>query len=117
MRRVLATVILEAPVWPQQAWYPLLLESVSDFPLLIQNSPDILTNSLGDSHPLVRVGSLSLAVWRLSGVPSEVEAFRTKLWNCYKQESGETLPKRMIQPGVIGWAGASSGVPIPFREI
>ena len=62
--KVEAVVI--APVWCNQVWYPLLLHSLQDAPILLPNTMDIVLNPQGEPHPLVQEEHLPLACIRES---------------------------------------------------
>ena len=64
-QKVEAVVI--APVWCNQVWYPLLLQSLQDAPILLPNTMDIILNPQGEPHPLVQQGHIPLAAWPVSG--------------------------------------------------
>jgi len=71
-------VILIAPCWPNQAWFPVLLELLTDLPRRIPNWERLLW------HPIGRVyhqtpSFYNLHAWRLSGMASEREAFQRRL--------------------------------------
>ena len=73
-----AQISLIAPYWPNQAWFPVLLELLVDHPRRLPDWTHLLW------HPIGRVYHQTpefyrLHAWRLSGVPSESEAFRKKL--------------------------------------
>lgn len=78
-----ANVVLICPVWPTQPWFPDLLETSIDCPRWLPRSDDLLTSPMGEAHPLIYFGSLNLAAWRLSGIPSEGRAFRNRLSTFY----------------------------------
>ena len=48
-----AKLVLVAPIWRAQAWYPVLLEMLVDIPLLIPQRRDLVTASLPESLPEV----------------------------------------------------------------
>ena len=50
VRQNVEQLILVAPVWPSQPWYPLLLQLCIDHPLLFPMSPTLLTRD-NQSHP------------------------------------------------------------------
>ena len=56
-------LVLVAPVWKAQAWYPMLLQMLARVPILILQSPDtiqpVCQNDLPDIIP-------QLAVWVIS---------------------------------------------------
>ena len=60
------TAVLIAPVWTNQVWFPLLLSSLMDFPILPATN-NILTSSQGTNHPMVKEGHLPLGAWPVSG--------------------------------------------------
>ena len=61
VRQNVEPLILVAPVWPSQPWYPLLLQLCIYHPLLFPMSPTLLTRD-NQSHPLP---NLQLADWKL----------------------------------------------------
>lgn len=70
-----ARVILIAPCWPQQQWFPDLLELLIDHPRRLP----LWRNLLIQTHSKQRstqLQILQLHAWRLSSVYSEQEAFR-----------------------------------------
>ena len=71
-------VVLVAPVWPHQPWYPHLLQRLSAAPLLLPVPQ--LRDPYGNHHPLHR--SLQLGVWTISGLPFRNEAFQRRLRTC-----------------------------------
>lgn len=73
-----AAVLLIAPCWPRQPWFPLLLQLLVDYPFQFPPKHNLLTQLQGRiSHP--NVSSLHLTAWPLSGIISEQRAFRKKL--------------------------------------
>ena len=69
-------LVLIAPVWPTQPWFPVLFSMAIRRPILIPVSGDLLINHRGDSHPLIVQGSLSLATWLVSGNLSQQKEFQ-----------------------------------------
>ena len=72
-------ILLIAPVWPGQPWYPTLLETLVDYPILLPMLPDLLTDPFNQQHPLLSAKVLQLAAWKVSGNVSMQEEFRSKL--------------------------------------
>ena len=68
-------LVLVAPVWPTQSWYPLLLQMSIDLPVLIPPSPQLFSNS-ELLHPLT---NLQLPGWRLSAKTVKHQIFQKKL--------------------------------------
>ena len=46
-------VVLVAPVWETQSWYPYLLQLLIDYPLLLPVQPDLLSDPFKGKHPLL----------------------------------------------------------------
>ena len=62
-----ATLLLVAPVWCQQPWYPMLLRVLIEQPVLIPSSHLLLTAPDGAPHPMCLNQRLVLAAWLVSG--------------------------------------------------
>jgi hypothetical protein len=45
-----ATLTLITPYWPSQAWFPTLLELLSEIPMVPHPMPDLHTSPLGQCH-------------------------------------------------------------------
>ena len=72
-----AVVLLIAPVWPTQSWYPLLLQLSTGQPILLPRLDNLL--SLPDNpgqHPLRH--KLNLVAWTLSGKLFQTRDFQSK---------------------------------------
>ena len=108
-----ARVILVAPVWKGQPWYPALLEMLFDFPRqlpcthrLIQWKAD---RSQWDLLP-------QLAVWPISGKSLDVQTFQVKLRSSSSHHGEAKHLAHMIPTSRSGWAGVLIGVVIPFQD-
>jgi len=62
-----------APVWPNQPWFPQLLNSLNGVPILLPQSPEIVTNPLGQNH----LGGSP--AWPVSGDQAKQENFLNEL--------------------------------------
>ena len=69
LRENVEAMILVTPTWQTQAWYTLLLRMSIQRPLLLPAPPNLLLNTLGEKHPLVKTRSLRLAAWKITGKP------------------------------------------------
>ena len=58
------SLVLIAPTWHSQVWYPQLLDQLSDYPWILPSFPLLLQNQ---PHPIILSGSLVLAAWKVSG--------------------------------------------------
>jgi hypothetical protein len=90
IRQFRCRVILIAPYWPSCQWFPELLELIVEQPLELPVIKTLLRQSHNYRlHPEPQ--RLLLHAWRLSGVRSETEAFRTR----WPTESPE-LPAKLL---------------------
>ena len=71
-------MLITAPVWPAQHWYPLLLQMLADFTLLLTNQRDPLRNPHQQCHPLIQNSHqiLKLGAWLVSGIPCQAASFQ-----------------------------------------
>ena len=110
-------VLIIAPVWPAQHWYPLMLQMLADYPLLLPKKTDLLLNPHRQCHPLIQNGHLTLGAWLVSGIPCQVANFQKILSQSTMPHGENQQQNRMIQPGISGLAGANQGRLIPFRHL
>lgn len=113
IRQEEAEVVLIAPPWTGQPWFPILLELASDVPLILPQTKDLLSSVTGEPHPLSLEKTILLTAWKLSGQDSQSRAFRNQ-WSTYSwQES--VPPHRLLtsRPGLVGVIGATKGAQIP----
>ena len=107
-------LILVAPVWKAQAWYPLLLQLLVTEPLIIPQSRDtiqsVCQNSLPDITP-------QLAVWAISGVGAIATTFRSQLQTSSYPPGETNQLGPMTHPLEGGLAGVMSGTKIPFLDL
>jgi hypothetical protein len=60
-------VVMITPLWQAQPWFPRIMEMSVRLPILLPPSPALITSPDGQSHPLIQMGSLQLAAWKVSG--------------------------------------------------
>jgi hypothetical protein len=109
-----ATLVLVAPLWSAQPWWPLLIDLLVDFPIFLGNSPRLLrdVSHPGAIHPLFP--SLKLAVWPISGDNSKQQAFQQQLLTCSATVLRPQPPRLTTVPGLSGVAGVRNGKVIPY---
>ena len=75
--------IIIVPMWNTQVWFPRLLHLLIDFPVTLPKVPRtlLLPFNREKAHPLHK--KLTLLAYKLSGIPSQQEAFRKKLPKSY----------------------------------
>ena len=109
--------VLLAPIWPNQHWYPLLLEMITDFPVTLPQLPDLLESPAGDPHPLIEEGHLRLAAWKVSGRVSVIGGFRKQLSNLSPLHGDPAQKGCTTVPGGNGVAGVRDGRLVCFRPL
>ena len=117
IRKEKTTVILIAPVWQSQYWYPDLLNLAVDQPLLIPTTPQTLMDSQKQPHPLIAKNALHLAAWKLSGQETERKVFLRKLQTSSTADSEQAHKGVTTHVGKNGVAGVMNGVSILFRHM
>ncbi|XP_065890962.1 uncharacterized protein [Dysidea avara] len=108
-----AQVILVAPVWKGQPWYPVLLEMLYDYPQQLPRTLSLFQQT-SDASRMDLVPQL--AVWPISGRSLEVETFQKQLKNSYSLPGEAKHLKPMTHTLRNGWAGVLNGVSIPFQD-
>ena len=110
-------IILVAPIWQTQPWWPVLLRLLISQPVLLPNSPTLLT----DPSDLNRVNPmyprLHLAVFHISTNVSKLRAFRQTLTIYSSQQlvPPHTRPTSLV--GTVGAAGVLDDKLILFRHL
>ena len=89
-------VILIAPNWTAQVWYPALLQLLVDNPLILPQNLDLLRNPLGEPHPLILQGSLNLTAWKVSGLEESSKTYQL-MPLISSVQPGEGAQKNLIQ--------------------
>ena len=88
-------LVLIAPVWRTQSWYPLLLELSIAPPRLLPQVSGLLTRQQ-EVHPL---SNLQLAGWLVSASHTWQQAFRDQLKTCSSQHGERVLQTLIPQLG------------------
>lgn len=112
-----ATLLIICPVWPAQAWYPHLLQLLTDNPVLLPTHSDLLLDPLGNRHPMIVNNSLPLAGWRLSGNTSLQRAYRKKLQIFSSLPNVDQQMLSTSPVGLSGVAGVANDRLIPFVQL
>jgi len=104
-------LILIAPVWKAQAWYPLLLQKLVRVPILFPVSSEMVRsvcqNYLPDILP-------QLAVWVISGKDVSVATFQEQLQIWSSPHGGKSHQSLVNPPSKNGQAGVMNRIEIPF---
>jgi len=98
-------MLLVAPCWPTQSWFPLLLSLLIEHPRVLPVKDRLLMQP-GTSVFHTSPGVLRLHVWKLSSDLSKAQAFRNKCRNICPGRIGH-LPNERTKPnGQFSFVGA-----------
>ena len=100
-----ADIILVAPIWPAQPWWPLLLSLLVEQPVLLPSYRHLLRDPADPQriHPMFP--RLHLAVFHVSGDSTRQWEFQTTLRRFSSQHPAHLQGKPINQLGVAGVAG------------
>ena len=90
-----------------------ILSTVATNVLLPQMS--ILLQGPRGDHPLISMGSLTLAAWKVSGETSVVKDYQDQLKRCFRENWHRERSQLMQAPGTTGVAGVTCGAWIRFQ--
>ena len=108
------TLVLVAPVLKSQPWYPILLEMLVDFPILLPHMEDLII----PTHPEGVPGVLpQLAAWLISGNVSITKIFQRKALSCCLHHGDRSLPNPMTHYPGSGLTGVINGIQISFQDL
>jgi len=110
-------LILVAPVWQAQPWWLVLLRLLISQPVLLPNSPTLLTDrtDLNRVHPMYP--RLHLAVFHISTNVSKLRAFQQTLPIYSSQQLVPPHAKPTSLVGTVGAAGVLDGKLILFHHL
>ena len=103
-----ARVILIAPVWKTQPWYPVLLGRLTEPPRLLPHPLQV--SEAKDLCP-------QLAAWHISGRDSEAKTFRRELRSWYLNHGGQRRISPMTHSLGDGVTCVIDRVWIPFLDL
>ena len=101
-------LILIAPVWPTQPWYPVLKETSFREVILLPPLSNLLQNVWEEPHPLLVKGSLTLAAWTVSGLTSRTREFQSRHQPSSLLHGGKILKLHTPVAGRDGNSGVHS---------
>ena len=110
-------LVLIAPKWPGQHWYPMLLNMLTRVPILLPQTATLLTSPAGQPHPLLINRRLMLAAWHVSGRTNKTRAFRQSLQNSSPNVGVEVQEMHTMPAGMYGPIGVVNGITIPCRHL
>ena len=109
VRKEGATIV--ASVWPAKPWFATLLNKLVEEPILLPPHPSLFLSPIGEPHPLLEQGGLTLAAWKVSGDTIDSQVF-LRQQPLFSQVLGVMAHARLMSdPGVNGLAGGD-----PFQD-
>ncbi|MCG7869237.1 MAG: hypothetical protein JAY74_23055 [Candidatus Thiodiazotropha taylori] len=100
------SVVLIAPPWQTQPWFPSLLSMLGESPSLLPPYKDLLSSPNGQVHPLAHQQRFRLVAWRISGNETLTKGFQSKLPSCSQHiHGGKAHPPLTTAVGDSGVAG------------
>ena len=110
-------IVLVAPVWQAQPWWPVLLRLLVAQPILLPNKPSLLRDpsDLKRVHPMYP--RLHLAVFHISTNAFSQKVFLQKLPNFSSQQLAPPHAVHMNRVGNVGAAGVLNGKLIQFQPL
>ena len=111
-----ARMVLVAPLWKTQSWFPVLLELLEDYPRALPQQPDLIMTPSGQEF-LMHQGIPQLIAWPISGNPIHQKDFLQRLQISCSPHGDPKQTPIMVPPLPDGLAGVSKGIEIPFRDL
>ena len=110
-------MILVAPVWVSQPWYPMLLGMSIQEPILLPNEETLLKNPKGECHPLLLNAPLRLGAWLVPGKTRQQRIFQQQLPYSSLEPGQRELDQVTTRVGESLHAGVVNGRSILFHVI
>jgi len=116
MQKFQCEIILIAPFWPKQHWYPQLLQLLVAYPLRIPTIENLLTQGKRKvAHPDPDI--FKLTACRLSTNVLKQEVFQKMLRNCCQLPGNQVLRRTINVSSENSIAGVLNGKLIPIQPL
>ena len=109
-------LVLVAPMWPKQPWYPHLLDLLVDYPIRLPPRANLLRQprtNIFHSDP----ERMALHAWKLSSNVCLQRAFRGRLYDAWLEPKRNPPWISTTQSGNVMYAGVTEGMLIPGRRL
>ena len=110
-------LILIAPAWKMQYWFPLLLKMLVEVPVRLPQRPDLLQDQSGGRHPLQERATLNLTAWMVSPNKQDQKDFRSKLPSISVLNGDRDQSKLTMLIGKHGQGGVIEDKLIPLNRL
>jgi hypothetical protein len=110
------TMVLIAPAWPRQRWYPELLELLIDYPIKLPDWEKLLKQPRSDlfhQNPAV----YHLHAWKLSSEHTKVEDFQRVLHFEWQERRRSRVSQCTKENGESSVIGVRNGLPIHAKQM
>ena len=111
-----ATLVVIAPLWKTQAWFPVMMEMLMDHPILLPEEGNVVTPSPNCGCP-VQLAVPRLVAWKVSGDSSKRKLFQEKLVSLSSHHGDTRQIQTTIPPGGNGRSGVEAEIFIPFHQV
>ena len=108
----LGTLVMIAPVWQAQPWYPIFLEMIIQKPILLPTFPNLLT-----SHESSNIKYMPASSWKISGNTQEQILFQERLPLYTPKHGDQELEQLTRVPGESGLTGVVLSRLIQFTPL
>ena len=98
-------ILIVAPTWQSQVWYPILLRMSIEKPIFFPHLPHLLLNHQAQINPLITSKTLRLTVWTVSGKGCLQQEFQRGLPSLLQVQGYKIHYQITICPGQSGLAG------------
>ena len=99
------SLILIAPTWQSQTWYPELLPLSIGNPLLLPQHSHHLRNPQGEAHTLLQNQRMRLTAWIFTGNICLRKEFQRGFQTLSFHQEERVLSQIIVLPGISGLAG------------
>ena len=108
------TLVLIAPVWKSQPWYPTLQGLLMDFSRLLPLRRDLIILTHAEYMPGM---APQLAAWLISGDATRTRKFQRRAQSCSWLPEGKNHHVHMTHSLGSGWTGVMNRTLIPFLDL
>ena len=110
-------LVLITPLWRSQPWFPMILDMLVDYPLLMPVGVGVIQPSPNCNCPLGLHNQLQLVAWKVSGDSLEHDRFlKEQLSSSWVHGEARPIPIT-IRLGSSGKGGATQEISVPFLQI
>ena len=99
------SLVLIAPTWQSQTWYPELIRLSMKNPLILPQHSNLLRNTQGETHNLLQNQTIRLIAWIITDNIWLRKEFQKGLQTLSFHQEERVLTQIIVRPGISGLAG------------